>query len=400
MTIWILAFVLIASGIGMGLRQGAIRAAISFVGIVVAVALAAPLGAVFRPLMARLGFGNEALIWLIAPVEAFVLVLILFKVAAFFVHRKVSLYYRYKVEDVRFKLFERLNSRLGVCIGVLNGAAYLLLVCFVIYNLSYWTMQIASSGDQGRAVKMVNRLGSDLESTGMDRAARSVAAMPENFYKVANLAGLIVQNPQLSGRLAQYPAFLSLAERDDFQQLAHNSDVVSLWTSRAPVGQLLAQPQVKAMLQNKVLINTVWATVTNNLDDLMTYLKTGQSPKYDPQKILGVWDFNVGVSLAMFREAHPKISETDMKIVRMMWFQNFTNTTFIAAADGQAFLKNLPNFKSQPPAQETWAGSWTADGTNYDVTLSSSGQNKAMTATFSGARLILQDDNALFFDHE
>ena len=49
--------------------------------------------------------------------------------------------------------------------------------------------------------------------------------MPDNFYKVADLAGLIAQNPQLSDRLGRYPAFISLMERDDIQQLVKNSDL-------------------------------------------------------------------------------------------------------------------------------------------------------------------------------
>ena len=43
MTIWILALLLLAAGAGMGLRQGAIRVAISFVGIIISALLAWPL---------------------------------------------------------------------------------------------------------------------------------------------------------------------------------------------------------------------------------------------------------------------------------------------------------------------------------------------------------------------
>ncbi len=35
-----------------------------------------------------------------------------------------------------------------------------------------------------------------------------------------------------------------------------------------------------------------------NLDDLVVYLKTGKSPKYDGEAILGRWDFNVSTSVA------------------------------------------------------------------------------------------------------
>ncbi len=75
--------------------------------------------------------------------------------------------------------------------------------------------------------------------------------MPDNFYKVADLAGLISQNPQLSERLGHYPAFISLVERDDLQQLANNAEFTNrLWNSRAPMGQLMNDPTVKSILQN------------------------------------------------------------------------------------------------------------------------------------------------------
>jgi len=84
-----------------------------------------------------------------------------------------------------------------------------------------------------------------------------------------------------------------------------------------------------------------------------------------------------------------------------MWTQGFAGTTFVAGGDAQAFLKNMPNFKNQPPTRETWKGSWTENGTNYDLALTSDGENKAMTTQASGSRLTLKDDKTtLIFDRE
>jgi hypothetical protein len=90
-----------------------------------------------------------------------------------------------------------------------------------------------------------------------------------------------------------------------------------------------------------------------------------------------------------------------MKAIRALWIQSFADTMFVAGGDGQAFLKNLPDFKKQPPALETWKGSWSVEGTNYDLSLASNGDNKSMTAQTSGTRLTLKDDkNILIFDRE
>jgi hypothetical protein len=402
MTIWILALLLLASGFGMGLRQGAIRASFSFLGIVLAMLLAAPVGSIFKHIMPHIGISNPTMVWMLAPIEGFVVVLIIFKMAGFFVHRKADVHYKHYESDMRQVLWLRMNSRLGACVGVLNGTLYLVLVSFVIYNLSYWTAQVATSDSETKTLRLVNQFGHDLDGTGMDKAAIAVAALPENYYKLADLAGLICQNPQVSDRLGNYPPFISLLERDDLSQLAQNSDFTNAFQSHAPIGQLINQPAVQNILQNTDLVNTVWATVTNNLDDLTAYLKTGKSQKYDSEKILGNWDFNARVTLAMLREAEPNISSSQMQSTRAWMTKSYADTTFVAGSDGQAFLKNLPRLKpGKPPTTETatWKGSWTADGENYDLLLTANGANKSMSAKISNDRLTLSDEKTtLIFD--
>lgn len=401
MFIWILALVLFAACIALGHKLGAINAAFTFVGIVLAALLAVPLGNLFKHVLVHVGIHNETMLWAIAPIVAFVTVLAIFKASGFFVHRKVEVYYKYKAGDLRQALWERLNARLGACIGTLNGTAYLVLISFVIFNFSYWTAQIAPSDGETRTTRFINHLGQDLESTGLAKAGRSLATMPDNFYKVADLAGLISQNPQLSDRLGRYPAFISLFERDDLQQLAQNTEFTNAWNTHAPMGQLMNEPAVQSLLQNNELMNVVWVSVQTNLDDLTIYLKTGKSPKYDAESILGRWDFNISTTVAMLRQARPNISATEMRAIRALWTQSFADTSFIAGGDGQAFLKSLPNFQKQPPEMQTWKGSWTQDGTNYDLSVAFNGENKSMTAQTSGTRMTLKDDkNLLIFDRE
>ncbi|MGH7975869.1 MAG: hypothetical protein ACREDS_02275 [Limisphaerales bacterium] len=406
MTIWILALLLLASSIALGHKLGAIRASFTFVGIVLAASLAVLLGKLLKPLLPHVGIHNPILLWMITPIVAFVLVLILFKVAGIAVNRKVNIFYKYKAGDLRLAIWERLNTRLGACVGALNGASYLVLVSFVIFNLSYWTVQAASSDNEGRTTKFINRLGQDLEDTGMAKVARATATLPVNFYKMADLAGLIFQNPQLTDRLGRYPAFLSLCERDDVQQLTQNGDFTNSWNQHESLVQLLKEPAVKTILKNKDLMNTIRTLLQTNMDDLTVYLKTGKSPKYDSEKILGRWDFNVSVTVAMLLQARPNISAREMRTAREWMSHAYANTTFVAGGDGMAFLKNLPQLKMQrgkPPTTEiaTWIGTWTANDTNYDLSLTSNGKTKSVTAQTDGTRLTLKEGkNALIFDRE
>ena len=425
MTIGILALVLLASLAALGYRQGAVRVVFSFAGIVFAGLLAAPLGEHFEPLMPHVGIHNPTLIWMLGPLEAFVLVLILFKIAGSVVHHKTEMHYKYHTDELKFALWERLNYRLGLCLGVLNGTAYFVLICFVLFNLSYSTVQIASSDAQSWTTRLINRLGRDLESTGMNKAARAVATLPESYYKTADLAGLLCQNPQLGGRLPRYPAFLSLLERDDLKQLAQDSTFTSAFQGGVPMGQLLNDSQVKTILQNTELIKTVWEILQTNMDDLTVYLKTGQSPKYDSEKILGYWDFNTATTVALVPIAQPKISPAEMMFARL-WMTNYAQMTLIVASDQQAFLHNLPRLKSSSVGETAtlhlWpiivyglrsgslpdtessplTGRWESTDGDYKLSFTNSGKPDSLKVQIKDDRLTMTTSggDALVFDRE
>jgi uncharacterized membrane protein required for colicin V production len=405
MTVWILALLLLACCAALGYRQGAIRVVFSFVGIIFAVFLAGSLGKPFAALLPHVGVKQPVMVWAIAPLIAYALVLTVFKIAGFFVHRKVELHYKYHMPETRLALYERMNHRLGACAGILNGTAYFILISFVLFNLSYWTVQVASSESEPAQTRLVNLIGRDLQSTRMARPAAAVSPMSPDFYRIGDLAGLIYQNPNAVSRLASYPAFISIAQRDDLQQLSQDETFTNAWAEHATMATLTNTPSVQAIVKDSDLLNTVWSVVKTNLDDITIYLKTGKSPKYDGEKMIGVWDFNANVSVAQFGQLHPKTQSSELRAMRSMWGQAYANTTFEAGTDGQAFLLNAPDFKDYKPGQpmttETWKGQWSNDGGTYTVTLSSNGENKTYVATVDDLRLTLKDDSNVFvFDRD
>jgi len=106
--------------------------------------------------------------------------------------------------------------------------------------------------------------------------------------------------------------------------------------------------------------------------------------------------FNPGTTVAMITQARPNITPAEMRAARAWMTQAYAQTVFIVGSDNQAFLKNLPHIKTQagqPSTTETatWKGQWSSDGTNYDLTLSSNGENKFMSATTDGTRLTIKD---------
>ena len=406
MFIWILAVLLMVAVALAGWRQGAIRAAFAFVGILLAAVLAAPLGRLLHPLLLHVVSGPFTA-WALAPVVGFIVGSIPLKVASQYVHRRAEYFYKYKAGDLRLALWARLNSRLGICIGLLTGATYFVLVSFFIYNLTYWTTQAAADEDlQPLPIRLVNNLGDGLQSSGFARTASAVGTLPPKFYKLANLAGLLMQNPNLGDRFASYPGLTSLWYRDDMQPLVTDATITNALESRASLGEIAKAPSVQAFLANKQLSSSVEETLETNLDDLTTYLSTGKSAKYGNEPILGGWDFNVGVSLAWLRQEQPKMAASEMRAIRALWSQAYAQTTVLLTGDNQVLVKNLPKFvtvaqPNQPLFQpEDWKGDWSRDGATYTLHVSLNGTDKYLIGSTDGLRLKLKDGrNLLIFDH-
>jgi uncharacterized membrane protein required for colicin V production len=396
MSIWILALILWLFCALLGHKQGAIRAAISFIGILVSGLLAWPLsGLVDRGL--RLVIHHPVTVWLISPIVAFVILLVVFKWIGFTVHRKVWINYYYARDEIRLLWWQRLNRRVGMAIGFLNAFLYLALISVPIYYLSYWTMQIAATDQEKFQYKLLNRLGQDLEATGMSKIACALDSMPIEYFKTADLAGLLRQNPQLAARLAAYPPFLSLAERDDFKNLAQDPGFINVWQNHGPFDQLWSDAQIQSLWQNQTTIDTVWGLVKPNLDDLIAYLHTGQSAKYDSEPILGRWDVNVMDSLHLLLRTRANVPSDEMEATRVLWEAAYSNTVFIAASDSEAFLKGFPQFTEQTNRAPTFAtvdlqGSWQNIG-NYDITLQGNGINETATGSIDDSGLTLKIGN-------
>lgn len=406
MTIWLLAVVLLASEVGLGLRQGAIRAGCSFVGIVLGTLLATPLGHLLRPALGAIGIKHPLVQWLLPPFLVFVILLILFKIAGYAVHHKVEMFYKYKAGDLRLALWERLNSRLGMCIAIVNGVAYLVLISFVLYIASYWSVQLATSATNPKALKLLNRLGKDLQATGMAGAAISIDRMPSIFYETADLAGLIYNNPDLKDRLYDYPPFIAMAEQPEYDGLVNSAQLAQSWQSQAPILTLLKSPAVDPILKNPDSLKSFWSLVEPDLNDLAAYLATGQSPKYHSEQILGRWDFDVNGTIGLLRRARPNIPSKEMAQLKNWIAMQFAKTTLVVMPNHESILKNYPHVKmaqgTAPSTElENVPGRWSNSDGKYALTYRPEGKTEEANVEIEGDRLTIAGQGLeLAFDRE
>jgi hypothetical protein len=366
--------------------------------------LAGLVGKLFHLLLPFLGTKNPMWIWVLSPILGFIVISIIFSVIAFNVHRKIETFYRYQASELRLALFERLNTRLGICLGIINGALYFVLISFFVFNIAYVTSQVTPSSKPAPAmVRMMNALGQDMQAAKFACTAESVGTLQPMFYKYADLAGFLEQNPQTTPRVADYPGLTGLWQRDDMQILVGDNALTNALASGASVNDILADQQVQDFLKNKDMTKRVNDLFVANIDDLMDYLKTGKSAKYDDQKVLGTWQCNVGVSLAWLRQSNPRMQAAEMRAYKALWTSAYAQTSFLVTGDNQVFLWNWPKFQTQvQPGQpmftpENWKGDWSADGTNYTLHLSLNGQDKFYTAftTPDGLRMSVKDTRSM-----
>lgn len=386
MTIWLLALLLLACLAAVGHQQGAIRVGISFLGILLAALLAGPLARLVKPLLVALGVANPVLLWVLAPIIVFIIVLSVVKVAAVAVHKKVDIYYKYKAGELRLALWERMNAWLGACLGLLNALAYLVLISWVAFSFSYWTTQMASSDLDPKLVRLLNRIGRDLQSTGMAKVARAIDPLPPVFYQAADLAGLLYQNPLKEARLSRYPAFLPLAERPEFQTLAQDKGFSELRLRRAPIREVLDNPNISAMVNNPDELRLIWSVVTPDIEDLENFLETGTSKKYS-EKILGRWVFDVNAAMVAYRKVKPNLPSSEMVKFRRSMTGMYSKMMLVAMPDGSLAVKNMPQPKTTGGAEmQNLQGNWKSVGSEYEITL---GSASARRGKIEAGRLVL-----------
>lgn len=336
MLIWILAGILFAIAGACGYKLGGVRMAVSWVGLVLAAALALPLSPVLARLVPLLGIKNPIWAVIVPPLIAFFLVYFIFIGLSFFVHRKVELHIKYSGDDVQRLRWERVNHATGALVGLMTGTVWLFLIGLVIYVAGYFTVQVTSDQTNTTWVKLLSQSRQDLESTGFEKAVAPFDPMPPRYYEASDILGLIYQNPILVGRIAQYPPFLLLGERPEFQELAKDTEFSGMLLSKGDVAEMMKHPKIQGIIQNPEIVQELLA---QDLKDFRAYLETGISPKYQDEKILGKWKLDPYATMAQERRKHPDLSSTEMRQLKKVMTEVMPAVSFIATTDKKASLK-------------------------------------------------------------
>lgn len=422
MTVWLLAVVLLVCGAIAGYSFGAIRAAFAFTGIMIGALTAGPLGRLIAGVFPALGVKNLLLQELLPPVAAFLIVLALVKSAGNFVAWKVDVYYRYKVSELRQALWRRLNSRLGLCLGILNAAVYFCLTLMVLYPACYFVAQVNAGDRESFPIRVLTRFGEDLTGTGCWRMGAALAPVPHAFYPVSDLCGLVYQNPALYRRLGRYPALLGFLEKSEVRDIVTDGSYTNLFVQTAPLSEILAHDRTKAIMTDKALLSETWNVIGPHIDDLRAYLETGVSPKFKDETLLGRWKIDVGATFAMMKRSMTNLTSRDLRMMKQLLIPMLQNTWLMATPDRKVKFGSsidvsalgavasqltqrrgrMPGFPSQPTTQpqqqpgepqtvqSTIDGRWRKqDGGGYVIVFSFGNSESELEASVENDRLFL-----------
>ncbi|PYI87006.1 MAG: hypothetical protein DME26_07685 [Verrucomicrobia bacterium] len=384
MTIWLLAIVLLGSLAVVGYNQGAIRVAFSLAGLLLGAVLAWPLSPLVRPLFPALTLTNPMWGYYLAPAVIFLAVLIVFKVFGLTLHQKAETHYKYKEGETKRLMWERLMHRLGLCLGLVNAAVYLLVLSAVIYVLGYVSVPLATADDDPTTLKVLNRFARDLQSSRFHKTVAAFEPMPETYYDAIDIISDLRSNPLLISRLAKYPAFLGLAERQEFQDLGKDTQFNEMWVRQARIGEIVQHAKFQEMMNNAG-IRTEVLKLANDFKDLKLFIETGRSPKYDGEKILGRWQFELAGTMALVKKARPNMSNVDQSRFRRSFLASMSKAVLVATVDNQIILKSGGDVAL---VEVSGKGTWKklSEG-NYQFTLERSGQNVTADATIQDNKL-------------
>lgn len=418
MIMWIAALVLVALMTFIGYREGATRAAISFVGLLVGALLAIPLTPAFAWIFPLIGYKHPLVGKFGAPLIAFVVVSLAFKAIGTLVHRKVEYHYRYHHHDAYRAVWEVMHRRVGACIGVLNGTICFMVFALVISVFGYYTIQTGAGENESKVFSFLGKSAVDLQTTRMDEVVAPFNPVGEKYLDGADLAGLLYHNRSLVDRLYKYPVFASLAEEGPYRALGSDKALQSMIKSQASLNEILSQPGVQ-----EVVSNTDIATRVMDLDfkDLHEYLKTGVSAKYAQEKILGTWGFDELATLQLNKKLRPEVLASAWFRLKSELGERFDKSEFTAFHDNKTKFQLTPNMEGRgspftagarlPNGQTNYVarwfttnasysavGKWSGTAPNYLVTLGNRNGTASAEGKLEGSQLSFQfEGKALSF---
>jgi hypothetical protein len=365
--VWIIALLCMGFAGLAGYSRGPIRGAFTLLGLLFGLLLARPLSPLANGLLPVLGLQHPAWQIFMPAVIAFAGVLIIFKIVGNILHQRITLHFKYQEDDPLYFQWERLYSRLGFCVGMLNGAVYFFILMMPVYLAGYFAAEAADAGAP-KGLRLLTHLRAELHESGLDGVVAAHDPIQPEIYQAADIIDLVRHNPLLESRLAHYPPLLLFSREPEIQDITSDVALQGMIQAQTNVSDILNNPKIQALVTNAAVLAQIRSLLGDNLEDLQTFLNTGKSPKFDSEKILGVWNINARATLAEERRRNPDMLPRQIIALRTDLAPMIAGFSLVAASDNQIVLsKQNPNSALPTPVGR---GTWRKADNSYEVNLS------------------------------
>lgn len=349
MLIWVLAALLVG-GFGLiGHQSGAIRWGLAFIGAAIGLALTGVLGGPIGAGLAAMGVKDQVALHMLPGVITFLVLTLIFLGVGIALHRPVEHHFKYRTDEPTRQAFERMNQALGLFVGLLSGICVYFSVGKYIYHHGYLAVQTTSESAEATPVRYVAQLRQEMESTGWAKTFAAVDSSPAKYYDVSDILGILHGNPLVHGRAESYPPFLSLAELPEFTDIGGDTEYMKLVQEQPSLAAVLNHPKTQTILNNPSIMD---AFAKTDLKDFRQYLETGESPRYESEKILGHWRADPGAIFTTLKRQRLNLSPIETRKIREALTPILSGTKLTAYTDGRFRLTIAAPAPVETPAPE------------------------------------------------
>ena len=383
----------------LGRQIGSIRMGVSMIGAIVAYVGTIFLAPIVSPMMGSVGIENPITVWWLTPIVVYILLFIMMNGIGQGLYMKVNLFFQYRAKADAQMRFARMDTNVGLALGIANGCVLLTIITVPIYVAGYVTVQFKSDDDPF-LYNMLNRARTDLASTGFDKVSAALAPNTDELFMIADTASLVYHNSSVQDFIAEYPEFYHFVEEDTLggdgddsggQDMSedgeYEANFKSLLTGKGSLAKIFSHSKAQELLQS-----TDFMTAIRDLDyaDLNEFIATGISAKYQDEKMVGKWRIDIPRSVAEYGRRVPQARPAYLSRVPAQAAKRYSDIHLILAPNGNAYLKGkagsglniVPIYQLvaqrmgiQPVArnaatQQLAVGSWTAkDEKSYTISL-------------------------------
>ncbi|MBM3847537.1 MAG: hypothetical protein FJ405_14795 [Verrucomicrobia bacterium] len=368
MLLWTLALLLVLGCGVVGWYVGAVRCAITSVGLILALFLLKPLSDLTAKILPSVGLAHPFIIALLAPVVVSVVIQIIAKSVAHATKAPMENFFKYKATDTQRLLFERMNQRVGPCVGVLNGTLYVVFLGIGAAGLGYGTVAFSRGAQDTWWQKGVNSLALSCKATGWSKVVAPYIPSKPIYYDTVDLAAEWFHQPLVQSALATYPPLIPMAERSDIQTLASDVQAQQFIMGSPTLSDIMSHARLGPIVTSPSFLNQALELLGNDLTDIQTYVRDQKSPKYDAEKILGRWDLNMFGTINENKRAR-RMTGIEVNRMRALISSQIEGAMMLATIDKKLIVRR-PAADGSMTRRE---GSWEAvEGGGYKLSLPTS----------------------------